>query len=381
MNNFFEKFSLIHIPDTEIQGRAVLIRVDFNVPITEGHVDDTGDGRIQSSLKTIRYVMERGGTPILISHHGKKEDSLLPIAEYLKKFFDVVFLKNFEDFSQEKNNKNFHGKVILFENLRQFDGELENDSSYLNPLISESSCYINEAFPASHRAHGSLDDIVGRLPSYLGFQFLAELEGLALFNKDHLPQNTTLVLGGAKFGTKLNLLKSFLPHLEYVLMGGALANLFLRERGFEVGKSFIDEVDISDIKDSEKIILPIDIVDQEGDILRIDRVGRNDSILDIGPETGALFETIIKKSALVLWNGPMGKYEDNYYEGSHAVVKAMAETTARTLIGGGDSLAIIKKEGFSEEQFDVISMGGGAMLEYLISGTLPVLEAYKKLTQ
>lgn len=183
-----------------------------------------------------------------------------------------------------------------------------------------------------------------------------------------------LVLGGAKMGTKLPLLEKMLPQVDYVLMGGALANVFLRGRGFEIGKSWYDDVDISRIVDNQKIILPIDYIDQHGDVIDMNTIGVDDTILDIGPMTMDIFGPIIDYADSIMWNGPMGKYEEGYIEGSLHVAERIHHAEAFSITGGGDTATLVR-EHHLENGFDFLSTGGGAMLDFLIHGTLPGIDA------
>jgi len=182
-----------------------------------------------------------------------------------------------------------------------------------------------------------------------------------------------LVLGGAKFGTKLDLLQQLLPNINYALVGGALANVFLRERGINIGDSFADQVDISEMLENEKIVVPIDAVDQHGDVVPIHEVGDNGIILDIGPETEKLFEQIIDHADSIIWNGPMGKYEDGYVAGSIAIADSISHASAFSVTGGGDTATVISEQGLADS-FDFISTGGGAMLDFMVKGSLPAID-------
>ncbi len=359
---------------TSLKGKKVLLRIDVNTSLGENGVVDPGeDWRIIKSYQTIDYLVDKGACVVVISHIGReKEESLKPVYEYMRQHVDIGFLPNYDAELLQNSIENMqHGSVIMLENLRQFSEEKDNDSSFLDTVIGLCDLYVNDAFSVSHRKHASVHDVVTKLPAYFGLQFVDEVTELS--KTSDTDTNTVLILGGAKFGTKLDLLAQFLPKVSYALVGGALANVFLRERGFEIGNSFADDVDISHIVNSEKIILPIDIVDQHGDVASIDGVGKEDIILDIGPETEKLFETIIDQSDTILWNGPMGKYEDGYVAGSVAVADSIARSGAFSVTGGGDTATVILEEEL-EDNFDFISTGGGAMLDFLVQGTLPGID-------
>lgn len=361
---------------TDLVGKRVLVRIDVNTSLGENGVVDPGeDWRIIKAYKTIEYLMEQGACVILISHIGRDpKESLKPIYNFMSQHLQLGFIPSYDMQLITHTIENMqHGSAILLENLRSQEGEKANDVGFLDPVIDLCDVYVNDAFSVSHRAHASVHAITSKLPSYFGIQFCDEVQHLAQAVTTGNGDNTVLVLGGAKFGTKLDLLQQLLPHIQYALVGGALANVFLKARGIAIGKSFADEVDVSSMLENEKIVLPIDAVDQHGDVISIDQVGPEDMILDIGPETEKLFETIIDHATTVLWNGPMGKYEDNYVSGSIAVADSVAKSDAFSVTGGGDTATVILEEDLTES-FDFISTGGGAMLDFLVEGTLPAID-------
>jgi phosphoglycerate kinase len=360
----------------DLQGKKVLVRIDVNTTLGNNKIIDQGeDWRILKSLETINYLVAKGARVILISHIGRDpNESLRPVFDFMLSKITLGFIPQYDNELIKNSINNMQkGGVIMLENLRQHSQEELNDSAYLDVLVESCDIYVNDAFSVSHREHASVCDLAGRLPGYFGLQFVKEVTELE--KALGLRGNTVLVLGGAKFGTKLDLLKQFLPSVQYALIGGALANVFLREQGFSIGSSFADNsVDISEMITSDKIILPIDVINQHGDVLSIDAIDSQDIILDIGPETEKLFETIIEHADTVFWNGPMGKYEDSYVAGSLAVADSIAKSDAYSITGGGDTAAIILEEDLGEK-FDFISTGGGAMLEFLVKGTLPGIQA------
>ena len=371
LNQQVQQKSIQHVP--ELKGKKVLVRIDVNTSLGEnGLVDPGEDWRIIKSYKTIEYLIEQGACVVLISHIGRDpQESLKPIYNYMSKHIDMGFFPSYDmELITDSIKGMQHAAVIMLENLRMNKGEKNNDSTFIDPVIDVCDIYVNDAFSVSHREHASIHDIVHKIPSYFGLQFCDEIEHLSKALDPKEGSQTVLLLGGAKFGTKLELLRQFLPKISYALVGGALANVFLRERGINIGKSFADDVDISDMLENEKIVLPLDAVDQHGDVLRVDQVGDEDMILDIGPDTEKLFETIIDHADTVLWNGPMGKYEDEYVSGSIAMADGIAKSGAFSITGGGDTATVILEEGL-EGNFDFISTGGGAMLDFLIEGNLP----------
>lgn len=361
--------------DHDLKGKKVLLRIDVNVTLGDNRSIDGGeDWRILKAYRTIEFLVNQGAIVVLLSHLGRDPQATLkPIVEYMAQRINLGFIPSYDYELIEQTVENMqHGSVVMLENVRQHPGETENDPAYLLPVVGLCDIYVNDAFSVSHRAHASVDSVTRLLPSFFGLQFTDEVKQLSTVLNTQ--GTTTLVLGGAKFGTKFDLLQKMLPKVSYVLLGGALANVFLKARGFEIGESFADDVDVSSMIDNEKIILPVDCVDQDGDVLRIDEVRETDIILDIGHETEELFESVIAHSDVVLWNGPMGKYEDGYTSGSLAVARSLAHAPAFSVTGGGDTAAVILQE-CSADDFGFVSTGGGAMLDFLVQGTLPGIEA------
>lgn len=361
--------------DHSLEGNVVLLRIDVNVTLNkEGQVDGGEDWRIIKAYPTIEFLAAAGAKVILISHIGRlPEETLLPVYEAMKERLNLSFTTSYDKESlSEQISAMENGSVLMLENLRLHAGETENNADFLLPLVKLCDLYVNDAFSVSHRAHASVHAVTKLLPSYFGLQVVEEVRNLS--QGLTATGTRTLVLGGAKFGTKLDLLEKLLPQLSYVLMGGALANVFLKDRGFEIGNSFVDDsVNIQNIARNEKIILPVDIVDQHGDLVSTDEVESDDTILDIGHETEDLFHHIISSSDVIIWNGPMGKYEDGYVSGSQSISASIAGTDAFSVTGGGDTAAVILQSD-AMDGFSFVSTGGGAMLDFLVQGSLPGLE-------
>jgi len=332
-----------------LKGKTVLLRVDFNVPIKNGGVLD--DFRIKAALPTINFLLKRGAKIILITHLGKDgTESLGPV---VKKFFAI-----------SKISKN---QVSFFENVRKFPGEIKNDLTFAKKLAKMGDIYVNDAFSVSHRAHASIVLLPKLLPSYAGFQLEEEVKNLSHAFKT--PKHPFLfILGGAKFSTKMPLIKKYLKLADYVFIGGALANDFLKAKGYDVGKSLVDDTNygIASILKNKKLILPTDFVI------------KNKAIIDIGKKSIKNLETIIKKAKLILWNGPLGKYEDGGAAATKKILKFIALQSkiakAESIIGGGDTVALISKMKM-EKKFSFVSTGGGATLDFLANGTLPGIKA------
>jgi len=370
--------TLTDIP--HLQGVKVLVRADFNVPIQKGEVAD--DYRIRMALPTIGFLRKKGAKVILISHLESADGgnpSLEPVARSLSKLDgEAMFIKDWKKAHQMIENGLKDGECALLENLRFFDGEKENDPNFAAQMASLADIYVNEAFSVSHREHASVVGVPKLMPSYAGIQMEKEVAALS---KAFSPAHPFLfILGGAKFETKLPLLSKFLTIADAVFVGGALANDLYKQRGYEVGTSLVskEEIDLSAFARDPKVIVPSDIVNQEKEVKTADMLTPADKIMDSGPETIKALRETVMKSKFILWNGPLGLYEDGYRGPTLDLAKVIAEATekngAESIVGGGDTLAAISTLGL-EDKFTFISTGGGAMLDFLAKGTLPGIEA------
>jgi len=361
----------------DLKGKTVLVRVDFNVPVEKGEVTDTF--RIEKSLPTLNYLREKGAKLLLVSHIGEDgKASLLPVAKCLAGSFPVIFTKELSEAKTILSAK--EGVVVMLENIRRFEGEKKNDKKFAKDLASLADFYANEAFSVSHRSHASVVGVPKFLPSYAGLQFEKEVKSL---EKLLVPKKPLLVvLGGAKFSTKVPLVKRFLKSAEKIVIGGAIANSFFRFAGYEVGKSVVEE-DVSYLKSlakNPKIILPTDVVVKGSKGLRIKKpseVSKNEIIVDVGPETFKAIGQLTLSAKTVMWNGPLGWFEKGHRGATDSLAKVLSESKAYSVVGGGDTLASLKDLGV-EDKIGFISTGGGAMLDYLASGTLPGLKALGK---
>ncbi len=366
---------------TALSGKRVVVRVDFNVPIVGGKIRD--DFRITKALPTITYLTKKGAIVVLIAHLGEDgTQSLLPIAEKLKKFVPVTFLKT-SVFSNEteialENQKK--GTVVLLENIRREKGEKENSPSFGRALSRLGEYYVNDAFSVSHRMHASIIGIPKHIPGYAGFQFMEEVANLSsAFSPKH---PFLFILGGAKFETKIPLVKKFLKEADTVYIAGALANNFFKARGYEVGLSLVDEgnLGIPNLLKHKNLVLPSDVEVSSGKThraCRINQVTAGDTIVDVGPESIKELENLIAQAKYILWNGPLGKYESGFGGATEKILKALSKTKAKSIVGGGDTVALISKLKL-ESKLGFVSTGGGATLEYLAKGTLPGIKALMK---
>ncbi len=360
-----------------LKGKRVLLRVDFNVPIKNSRVLD--DFRIQKALPTIQFLQKKGAKIVLIAHLGKGGESLLPVYKVFNTYMRATFVK--EIVGPKATQAVFemkNGDIVLLENLRNNIGEQECSKMFAKELAKLADMYVNEAFSVDHRKDASIVLLPKLLPAYAGFQLEEEVKNLSHALKPKHP--FLFILGGAKFSTKMPLIKKYLKLADYVFIAGALANDFLKAEGYIVGKSLVDDTDnetLRKLMKNKKIILPVDVVVKSGKYFlnkRIEEVSVDDYILDIGEQTVKNLAPLIKNSKLILWNGPLGKYEDGGAESTKKILKLVAAGKGESVIGGGDTVALISKMKL-EKKFSFVSTGGGSTLDFLSSGTLPGIKA------
>lgn len=381
------------IRDVDVDGKKVLLRVDFNVPLKDGKVAD--DTRIRASLPTIRYLIDHRAALIVCSHLGRPkgkvvpEMSLKPAADRLSELIGlhVTFVGETVGATAKAAAEGVRpGGILVLENTRFSPQETENDPAFAAALASLADVYVDDAFGSAHRAHASTEGVAHKLPGVAGFLMEAELTylGKALQDPEH---PFVAILGGAKISDKIGVVESLLKRADVVLTGGGMANTFLAAKGLKMGDSLVESDSIGVAKDllktgGDKIILPVDGVvaqvveaDAPNKVVSVEKVEPGWRILDIGPQTVARFGEYVKGSRLVVWNGPMGVFELSPFDaGTEAVARAVAESGATTIIGGGDSIAAVKKAGV-EDRISHISTGGGASLEFLEGKTLPGVAA------
>ncbi len=360
-----------------LKDRRVLVRVDWNVPLgKDGVIDTTEDMRIEKSLETLRYLMAAGARVIVISHIGRdRKDSLKPVADYVGKLLPIRFIPTLErDAVRSLTAALQPGEIVLLENLRQDPGEESNDESFASFLASLADMYVNEAFSVSHRSHASIVGIPQYLESYAGFWLQKEIEHLShVITKPARP--FLFILGGAKFDTKIDLIKKFGDIADQIFIGGALANNFFKTIGFNIGKSLVDpEAHVTPFFHKENIKIPFDVIVRGRGPQELSTIKDDDVIVDIGPNTLDELVTIIPTYKTILWNGPLGIYEDGFDVGSKKIIEAIASSGSFSVIGGGDTVELVQALHLSEK-ISFLSTGGGAMLEFLSTGTLPGIAA------
>ncbi|MBN8583531.1 MAG: phosphoglycerate kinase [Ignavibacteria bacterium] len=386
--------------DGGLKSKRVLVRVDFNVPMskeTEGLITD--DKRIVESLPTIKKIISEGGRLILMSHMGRPKGeknmkySLRPIAMHLSELLDkpVLFADDCIGESTEAIVNDLQdGDVLLLENLRFYNEEEKNNPEFAKKLASYGDIYINDAFGTAHRAHASTEGVTHYIKTCAaGYLMQKELEYLsrAIANPEH---PYVAILGGSKISGKIDVIKNLLGKADKILVGGGMIFTFYKAMGYEIGNSLLEEDKIDLAKEliaeaGNKLVLPADVVaadkfenDAEYSTVDADKIPAGKIGMDIGAKTIELFRSEILKAKTIVWNGPMGVFEmDNFAKGTFEIAEALAEATKKgavTVIGGGDSAAAIAKAGL-EKEVSHVSTGGGASLEFLEGKTLPGVEA------
>ena len=381
------------VKDFDVNNKKVLVRVDFNVPLKEGKIVD--DTRVQAALPTIKYLLENNAAVILCSHLGrpkgepKPEFSLKPVADYLGTLLEnkVSFAEDCIGPVAEKAAADLKpGEVLVLENTRFYKEETKNDSGMAEKLASLADLFVNDAFGTAHRAHASTEGVAHFLPAASGFLLEKEIKylGEVVANPQH---PFAAILGGAKISDKIGVIKNLLTKADYILIGGGMANTFLKAKGLEIAYSLVEDESLETAKTlmeeaGEKIKLPVDVAiaddfNAEANLKYMETadIPAGWRILDIGPETVKLYSGIIAECKTVVWNGPMGVFEfKKFAEGTFGIANAVAASDAISVIGGGESVAAIKQSGLAD-QITHISTGGGASLEMLEGITLPGLAA------
>jgi len=381
-----------------IEGKRVLLRVDFNVPINEGTI--TEDSRIEKVLPTIKFLINKKAKTIIIAHLGRPkgkivpELTLKPIAKKLSNYLnqDVAFLNESIGSLVIQNSKKIpNGKIMLLENIRFHKEEELNSVSFAKELSKIGDIYINEAFPCSHRTHASVCEITKHIDSFAGKQLLEEISAIKMLT-DNAKKPTTCIVGGSKTSTKSGILINLVRQMQNIVIVGAMANTFLKHKGYNIGQStfeknqenLIENIIQGSKKNNFNLVLPEDVItsknhNSKGVLKNLDQINDNDLILDMGEKTLQNIFKVIDKSKTLLWNGPAGYFEiDEFSIGSKKIANKISENTKNkslvSIAGGGDTVAAINKFKCSDG-FTYLSTAGGAFLELLEGKVLPGIKA------
>ncbi len=398
------KLSLSTLDKSKLEGKKVLVRVDFNVPLNEnGHITD--DTRIRAAIPTINYLINNSAKVILAAHFGRPKGKvnekmrLTPVAErlsdILKKKVNLTESCIGEEALAQSNNLNI-GDVLLLENVRFYEEEEKNDLDFAKNLAAHADMYVNDAFGAAHRAHASTQGVTKFLePSVAGFLLEKELQYLqGAIDAPNRP--LAAIVGGSKVSSKIGVLDSLLDKCDKIIIGGGMIFTFYKARGLDVGKSLVEEDKLELARNLEEkakskgveLLLPSDVIlanefspTAESKVSQIDSISGDWMGLDIGPDSIKVFQNTLAECKTIIWNGPMGVFEfDKFAEGTNAIATTLADLSSFskvcTIIGGGDSVAAVEKAGLAEKMSH-ISTGGGASLELLEGKTLPGVAALK----
>lgn len=355
-----------------LRGKRVLLRASLNVPIKDGVVADKF--RVEEALPAINFLRKQGARTIIVGHIGREpRETLQPVFDVLKEAVGARWGGEIGNETEALSD----GEVLLLENIRRDTRETANEDSLSEALAALADIYVNDAFADSHRAHSSIVGVTKYLPSYFGPAFIKEYVALS---EALTPVSPSLfVIGGAKFETKLPLIKRFAEKYDQVVIGGALVNDVLKAKGFSVGRSLVSDIDLktTGVLQYKNLLIPTDVVvEGEGGrrTVNVSEVLDNESILDIGPETIKALAVPVSRAKTILWNGPLGNYEQGFTAATLDLAKLIANSKANSIVGGGDTVAAIQSLNLSD-QFGFLSTAGGAMLTFLETGTLPAIDA------
>jgi phosphoglycerate kinase len=386
-------FNKKNVTDVDVKGKRVLVRVDYNVPIKDGKVGD--DTRIKAAMPTLNYLLEHEAAVILCSHLGRPKGgpdpkfSLRPVAEHLSILMGkpVAFSEDCIGPAAEKAAKDLKpGEVLLLENTRFHPEEEKNDSEMSKQLASLAEIYVNDAFGSAHRAHASTEGVTRYLPAVAGFLLEKEIRYLGQAIAD--PKRPFVaILGGAKISDKIGVIRNLLMKADQILIGGGMANTFFKAQGYPVGDSLVEDDALETARQlvaegMSRLRLPVDVIiadkfaeDARSKVMDMGPVPDGWRILDIGPKTIAAYSKTVSGAGTVVWNGPMGVFEFlKFAKGTFELAKAVANSSATSIVGGGDSVAAVTESGLADK-ITHISTGGGASLEMLEGLTLPGVAA------
>ncbi len=367
------------VPASELKGKRVLVRAGLDLPLdADGNVADMF--RLEKALPTLQYLRAAGAKIIAICKIGRDpNDSNAPVAAAMQKYFPVTFVPDIVGSVARDAIAAMHdGETLLLENLQQDPREKTGDDSFAQELASLADIYVSDAFPSGHRNSASITGIPKFMPSYAGIQFRDEVRELTPALKPQSP--SFAILGGAKFETKAPLIALLLERYDHVFIAGALANDVLKAQGKPVGVSLISaELPSAEVLAHPHFLAPVDVTavgtDGQVQIKKPEDVAAGDKIVDIGPESVAMIAPYIAQAKFILWNGPTGLYEDGFTTQTLAIANLISKNAGQKVIGGGDTIALIQESKIDEKNLGFLSTGGGAMLEFLLKGTLPAIDA------
>ena len=384
--------------ERNLNKKRVLLRLDLNVPLSEGKITDTT--RIDKILPTINFLLKQEAKIIILSHVGRPKGkfiealSLKPICDSLEVKLNQnikLISKNIKEVESDDLFNGHNERIVILENLRFYEEEEKNDNIFAKHLAGLADIYINDAFSCSHRAHASIFEITKFIPSYAGLQLNLEIEALTKITSE-IKKPITCIIGGSKISSKINIIKNLIPKFDNIIIVGGMANNILKYKGHNIGKSIqedncdkiIEEIFDLSKKENCKIVYPEDVVvgkslDGASEVKELKNISKDELILDIGPRSIKNINDIIEKSNTILWNGPAGYFENpNFAKGSLEIVKKIIEKNKENNIysvaGGGDTVALLNSIG-AVNNFNFVSTAGGAFLEYLEGKELPGIKA------
>ena len=369
----------------ELRGKRVLVRAGLDLPVDEkGEVTDLF--RVKKALPTLRFLSQAGAKVIILTKIGRDpKDTNEPVARALKRHINVTYVPDISGHLAKSAIEAMRGgEFLLLENLQQNPGEVANDPEFCKEVASLGEIYVNDGFPSAHRESAGMVGMPKLMPSYAGLQFRDEV--VELSKALHPKHPAFAIIGGAKFETKIPIIKFLLEKYDHTFVTGALANDVFKAQGLPVGRSKIsDELPSPAVTGHPRFIAPCDVTAERSDgqvfVRKPHEVTPDDKIVDIGPDTVALLAPHIERAQFILWNGPTGLYEAGYVSYMHALAELISRRSAAgasVVIGGGDTIAALEGSGISEDALGFLSTGGGAMIEYLVKGTLPGIEALNR---
>ncbi len=370
------------VPASELKGKRVFLRTILNLPTApDGSVTDVF--RLKRGLPTLKYLVQNGAKIVIAGYFGRKGESMRPVAEALQKLAPEIpihfFGTSFEHAVAEAAALK-EGECLVLENTRRDKGEEANEPAFSKLLAGMGDIFVGDSLPDAHRTYASSVGVAKLLPSFAGFLMRDEVNQL---NAAREPEHPSFaILGGAKFETKAPLIKLLLEKYGHLFIAGALANDVFKARGLPMGRSLISkELPGESVLTHSHFLAPVDVtverLDGQARVKKPEEVEADDKIVDIGPDSVALIAPHIANAKFILWSGPTGMYENGYISWTSAIAELIAKSDAKKVIGGGDTIAAIEQSGIPQEDLGFLSTGGGAMLEYLLKGTLPGIEVLK----